>query len=259
MLHELVRLRYGIVAVTIIVVLWNIWIPQSAIAQIELCGNPPQGARDELTERVYGDLKGRAQFLSKLSGASLAGSLKSERREVFQKYSNVDRFVLDKTFIHILCLAIMSDKNATLEEKTKRLIEMRREMNRQPKASINSSTFKLVRWFSCGWNVAITNPTDGVATITRAGLIVKRTAYRDLFLPIQLARPSIPPSGITHTAMRVCGRYPSGMSNLRAMQREIHPRNRQCQLCLTFLASSGDETQKCEKFSCNRVPFPRPR
>ena len=97
-----------------------------AFAEVFLCGDSPPVADSSLK----GDIEGKAKLLSKLLGdASLRGEIEISRKEIFSKYPNADRLVIDYYLLYQACLILMQDETLDITEKLKELRAMRIEFH----------------------------------------------------------------------------------------------------------------------------------
>ncbi|MGH0036981.1 MAG: hypothetical protein ACQGVK_18290 [Myxococcota bacterium] len=96
----------------------------SAKAETYLCGDPPPVADESLA----GELSSKAKVLSRFLGdAELSGKIKTSRSEVFSRYPNADRVVVDHYLLYQTCLILTRDKGLSTTQKLEELRKMRRE------------------------------------------------------------------------------------------------------------------------------------
>jgi len=110
---------------TILVIIITL-VPVSGIfaATHSLCGDPPP----VVNETLKGELNGKANFLSKFIGnANLKGKIEASRIEIFSKYPNANKVILDHYLLYQTCVILMQDKSLTTKEKLKELRKMNGE------------------------------------------------------------------------------------------------------------------------------------
>jgi tetratricopeptide (TPR) repeat protein len=108
----------------------------SAFAQEHaLCGPPPSvDAIRELSESQKGDLKGRAEVLSKLLGTGeLGGRIESERRSIYETSDAAIAARKFQSLLYFICLAGLTDKNASFQQKIDAYLELHRISTQQPR------------------------------------------------------------------------------------------------------------------------------
>jgi hypothetical protein len=87
-------------------------------AAAQTCGEQPQNLPIEVQQQIKGDAEGKAKLAVRLLGdASLSGSVESSRRELRQKYDNIDRSTVDRYFLWVTCQQIMNDRSMTTPQK----------------------------------------------------------------------------------------------------------------------------------------------
>jgi hypothetical protein len=127
---------------------------QGALSEEKLCGEPPPVA----DESLKGDIKGKAQVLSKFLGdASISGQIESTRKEIFSKYPSGERY--DAYLQYQVCVFLMQDKAMSTEKKLEELRKMQREFRKPVGATGSSSTNQSVS----GSGVAVGNSGSGAA------------------------------------------------------------------------------------------------
>jgi hypothetical protein len=129
--------------ILLIIVFVLIIQPTIAVSQVELCGDPPPVANDELR----GEIKGKAEFLSKFLGnAELSGNIQKSRTEIFSKYPEAERTRSNAYFEFQVCVLLMNDTKLTTTQKIEELKKIRREFS-EPlgKKSSSSNTQDLER------------------------------------------------------------------------------------------------------------------
>ncbi|MGY8706000.1 hypothetical protein RAD16_09665 [Bradyrhizobium sp. 18BD] len=109
-------------------------LPTTALAQAVNCGEQPQFPPD-IEKSIKGDVQGKAQLFTKLLGnAELKGAVDTSKKELQQKYNNVDKAKIDQYMAWVSCQSIMQDRNLATEKKNSLWLELYREImsNRQP-------------------------------------------------------------------------------------------------------------------------------
>jgi len=87
-------------------------------AAAQTCGEQPQNLPIDVQQQIKGDAEGKAKLAVRLLGdASLSGSVESSRRELRQKYDNIDRSTVDRYFLWVTCQQIMNDRAMTTPQK----------------------------------------------------------------------------------------------------------------------------------------------
>jgi hypothetical protein len=143
----------------------------SALADTDayVCGDPPPVDSTALK----GELDGKASFLSKFIGdAKLRGNIETSRSEVFSKYPNADKLVVDHYLLFQTCVILMDDKSLDTTQKLEELRKTRREFkqvsaSQKIAATCRHQDFGLERWESdeeisqsSGWVKGGSNPTN---------------------------------------------------------------------------------------------------
>jgi len=95
-------------------------LSNTTFAQVGPCGEAPAIS----DERLKGELDSKANILSGyLGNAKFKGQVEFERNDVLQHYPHADKLRLNQYYLFTVCLVIMADKAATLEQKIKMLNE----------------------------------------------------------------------------------------------------------------------------------------
>jgi hypothetical protein len=98
--------------------------PTTALAQLVDCGSKPEFPPD-VDQSIKGDIQVSAQLLTKYLGdAALKGKVDINRKELQQKYSNIDRAKIDQYLLWVSCQNIMRDSSSTTEQKSDRFIQV---------------------------------------------------------------------------------------------------------------------------------------
>ena len=101
----------------------------AALAQTELCGDPPPVA----DEALKGEIQGRAGVLTRLLGeVEIGGAIDNSRTEIFSKYPNADERS-DAYFEYQICVLLMQDDKLTTSQKIDELKKIRREFSNNSK------------------------------------------------------------------------------------------------------------------------------
>src|SRR5436305_1195140 len=80
-----------------------------AAAQVS-CGEQPTIPAD-VEQQLKGDVEGKAQLFTKLLGkAELKGTIETSKKELQQKYKDVDKAQIDQYMAWVSCQNIMQDK-----------------------------------------------------------------------------------------------------------------------------------------------------
>jgi hypothetical protein len=100
----------------------------TAFGQNSLCGKPPEFEnRLENSEKMKGDLSGRAQTLFRLLGsADLSGKIEAERRELYKSSSGAEAARADAYLAYLFCMLIIDDRTLSANEKVKAIQEFRK-------------------------------------------------------------------------------------------------------------------------------------
>ena len=115
-----------------------------------LCGDPPPV--DSRT--LKGELNGQASFLSRFIGdAQLKGKIETSRKEVFSKYPNADKLVVDHYLLFQTCVILMNDNSLNTPQKLEELRKTRREfkdvsVSQKISGTCRHKDFGLERWGS---------------------------------------------------------------------------------------------------------------
>ena len=96
-----------------------------------VCGVPPEfQSKSEDSERIAGDLKGKAEALSRLVGtAELGGQVTVERRNIYKSSDTGEAARKDAYLQFIFCVIIMDDRRLPTSEKLKALDEFRKPLS----------------------------------------------------------------------------------------------------------------------------------
>lgn len=104
--------------------------PSLALAQVS-CGEQPKDLPPDIEESIKGDVQGKAQLFTKLLGnAELKGAVEASKKELQQKYKNVDKAQMDRYMAWVSCQNIMQDKNLPTEKKNSLWLDLYREIMR---------------------------------------------------------------------------------------------------------------------------------
>ena len=91
------------------------------------CGNAPPVAN----ETLKGDIRGKAELLSKfIGGSELSGKIETTRTEIFSKYPEAETSRWNAFFQFQVCVLVMSDKSKTQAQKLDALKETQREFSK---------------------------------------------------------------------------------------------------------------------------------
>ncbi|HHC6556648.1 TPA: hypothetical protein ACN36H_003142 [Vibrio parahaemolyticus] len=142
-----------------------------------LCGDPPPVDSSSLK----GELNGKASFLSRFIGdAELKGKIETSREDVFSKYPNADKLVVDHYLLFQTCVIIMNDTSLDTSQKLEELRKTRREfkdvsVSQRIAATCRHKDFGLEHWGSqetitqsSGWMSGGSNPTNWCNQLTRS-------------------------------------------------------------------------------------------
>lgn len=101
-----------------------------AVAQHPVCGKAPEfDSRLENSERIKGDLAGRAQALARFVGtAEVSGRIEVERREIYKSSVGTEAARADAYLAYVFCVLIMDDRSIPTTEKLKAIQEFRRPL-----------------------------------------------------------------------------------------------------------------------------------
>ena len=112
------------------------------------CGNQPSDVPPDIQQQFQGDVEGKAAVFTKLLGdVNLKGKVDSSRSEVYQKYKNLDKSVVDRYMIWVSCQAILQDKTLAPAEKVQLWIQIYRQLqtpSEEKKSRIPNDLFKVV-------------------------------------------------------------------------------------------------------------------
>jgi hypothetical protein len=83
------------------------------------CGKPPElPYKSQETEKLRGELEGKAQLLSRLIGnADLKGAVETERNTLFQSADQVLAAWQANYLSYVFCASVMSDKSLSVEKR----------------------------------------------------------------------------------------------------------------------------------------------
>jgi hypothetical protein len=83
------------------------------------CGKPPElPLKSQETEKLKGELEGKAQMLSRLIGnADLKGAVETERNTLFQSADQVLAAWQANYLSYVFCASVMSDKSLSVEKR----------------------------------------------------------------------------------------------------------------------------------------------
>jgi hypothetical protein len=133
-------------------------------AQVQ-CGSQPKIPGD-VEDQIKGDVESKAQIFTKLLGdVNLKGTVESSKKEVYQKYKDLDKSQIDQYMIWVSCQNIMLDKQLSAADKSKLWIEIYRELTVKPSGKGESGLQRIEgRWNhnATRTNIQITkNEIDG--------------------------------------------------------------------------------------------------
>ncbi|MET4279831.1 MULTISPECIES: hypothetical protein [unclassified Bradyrhizobium] len=151
----------------------------NAQAQVN-CGPQPADVPPDVQLRIRGDVEGKAQVFTRLLGdVDLKGKVDSSRKEVHQKYRDLDKSVIDRYMIWVSCQNIMQDKELKPPEKNRLWIDIYRELIKPSKESAAPSEyFKDIRFGTTSLDYLISKvgqPTthdDSIARFDLAGYMI---------------------------------------------------------------------------------------
>ena len=100
-------------SVSVIIAMMLCSVP--TLADTYLCGDPPPLAN----EKLKGEVRGKAQFLSRfLGGAEVGGQIENTREEVLSKYPNADRAVFHLMLLYQTCVFLMQDDTLSTQQSS---------------------------------------------------------------------------------------------------------------------------------------------
>lgn len=112
------------------------------------CGNQPTDVPPDIQQQFQGDVEGKATIFTKLLGdVNLKGKVDSSRSEVYQKYKNLDKSVVDQYMIWVSCQAILQDKSLAPAQKIQLWIEIYKQLqvpSEEKKSRIPNDLFSVV-------------------------------------------------------------------------------------------------------------------
>ena len=105
------------------------FVCRPASAQTVNCGEQPKELPADVEQRIKGDVEGKAQLFTKLLGdAALKGTVEASKKELQQKYKDVDKAQMDRYMSWVSCQSIMQDKEMTTAQKNKLWLDLYREI-----------------------------------------------------------------------------------------------------------------------------------
>lgn len=123
----------------LLLVLFSVCFTYSTVsAQIEACGPVPNFTLEkEVTEKINGDVDGRAKLLSKLLGdAGLEAAIETERKKIYQDNPNIVAQQTDGYLFYVTCVFLMQDKTLSSPQKIDELIKVKQSF-KEKISSIN--------------------------------------------------------------------------------------------------------------------------
>lgn len=131
----------NVLAKAVIVAIGCCWFCYPALAQHQICGEPPQ-LPDKLQsdEELKGHLAGQAKFLSGLVGKTeLGGKIESTRRHLYQNSDKYFAAQQEAYLAYLFCVTIMEDKAFPTKEKLRALREFKRPLADSTPKSIRAA------------------------------------------------------------------------------------------------------------------------
>jgi hypothetical protein len=243
------------------------------------CGKAPEfDIRQESTEKLKGDLKGKAQALTKFLGsAELAGKIESERKELYRTSDKSDAARQDAYLAYMFCTIITEDTTLTPLEKIKAIREFRKPIS-DSGLPLSKARIQLTSWSPRGWDILVTNPTKQKVAVTRGTLvtptfasagsssidIIAREDFNKYSLEISQIAGSDQPfeigtekTTVVHARVFYCTN--DGPENNRQLGFLISKhafQGDQCDVCLQLTALDGENTLACDSFECRRIQLP---
>lgn len=106
-------------------------MPPQAYSQ-NVCGSPPElPMKAGETDRIKGNLEGKAQFLSRLVGdASLAGNIENERQTIYQSSDKIFAAQQDAFLLYMFCISVMGDKSLSTQDKITAIRQYKQPLQR---------------------------------------------------------------------------------------------------------------------------------
>jgi hypothetical protein len=100
-------------------------------AQHAICGKAPDwDIKSQDTDKLKGDLQGKAQLLTKyLGGAELSGQIQTERATIYKNTDESEARRQDAYLAYMFCVLIMDDKTLSTADKIKSINEFKRPLN----------------------------------------------------------------------------------------------------------------------------------
>ncbi len=100
---------------------------QSALAQTDVCGDPPV----VVDETLKGEIEGKAEFVSKFLGqAELSGQIETSRSDIFNKYPDANTTRSNAFFEYQVCVLLMNDSTLTNLQKIEELKKIKKEFSK---------------------------------------------------------------------------------------------------------------------------------
>ncbi|WP_125468959.1 hypothetical protein [Methylomagnum ishizawai] len=94
-----------------------------------MCGDPPKEFKNSNNTLFQEDIKGEASIISKrLGSGSVDAEIKKGTEVLYQKYTNIDKTLIDSYFMYMVCIIITNDKNTTSETKINQLVQFHKEL-----------------------------------------------------------------------------------------------------------------------------------
>jgi hypothetical protein len=137
------------------------------------CGKPPElPLKSQETEKLKGELEGKAQMLSRLIGnADLKGAVETERNTLFQSADQVLAAWQANYLSYVFCASVMSDKSLSVEKRIDAWRQFQQAMQPQ------KSAVSIIRnAFSSTQSIKLLPPgpdtlyLDNVATLITGGV-----------------------------------------------------------------------------------------
>jgi hypothetical protein len=110
------------------------------------CGKPPElPYKSQESEKLKGELEGKAQMLSRLVGnADLKGAVETERNTIFQSADQVLAAWQSNYLSYVFCASVMSDKSLSVEKRIDAWREFQQAMQ-PPKAALTQSDVAYIK------------------------------------------------------------------------------------------------------------------
>jgi hypothetical protein len=105
---------------------------ETATAQHSICGKPPEWEiKSQNTEKLKGDLQGKAQLLTKyLGSAELSGQIQTERQTIYQNSEQPEARRQDAYLAYMFCVLIMDDRTLSTNDKIKAINEFKQPVRK---------------------------------------------------------------------------------------------------------------------------------